>query len=130
MPPKTGSVVALFDAIAPAYDWLNRIISWGNDQKWRRNLSQRIDLKPGQIVLDISAGTGDMDAALRDVCPRIQVIGLDPSLPMLKLYRSKVPGGDLTLGLAESISLKSASLSRAVCAFGVRNFMDRSRAFK
>ena len=125
-----GTVVSLFDRIAPVYDRLNRIISWGRDQRWRRDLARCLDLKAGQVILDISAGTGDMEPALKGICPELEVIGLDPSRPMVSLYREKQPNAEIALGTVEKIPFRDASFARAVCTFGLRNFKDRSTGFK
>jgi len=108
------TVVSLFDHIAPVYDRLNGIISWGRDKRWRRELARHMDLKAGQVVLDISAGTGDMEPALKGVCPELEVIGLDPSRPMVSLYREKQPNAEIALGTVEKIPY----------------FKDRSTGFK
>ena len=130
MAAQAGDVVNLFNQIAPVYDRLNRIISWGKDQSWRLELARRMDLKPGQSVLDISAGTGDMEVAIKEVCPQVNVIGLDPSRRMVDLYRAKISRASVVLGMAEFIPARSDSITRAVCAFGLRNFQDRSAAFR
>lgn len=120
----------MFDRIAPNYDLLNRIISWGQDQAWRRNLAEKMDLQSGQVVLDISAGTGDMEDALKKACPSVRVMGLDPSRLMLSLYRKKFTQSNLLQNCAESIPIKDESVLRIVCAFGIRNFQNRLRAFE
>ncbi len=130
MSPETHKVVHLFDHIAPVYDTLNRIISWGRDQTWRRNLAERMDLEPDQHILDISAGTGDMEAALKSICQTVYVTGLDPSRHMLDLYRAKIATASLTQGIAESIPMPNETVARVVCAFGLRNFQNREAAFK
>jgi ubiquinone/menaquinone biosynthesis methyltransferase len=118
-------VIALFDRIAPVYDRLNHTISWGLDQRWRKEIARWLDLAPGQTVLDIAAGTGDMERALKSVCPQIRVIGLDPAPRMLERYREKFPRSEVARATAETLPLKDNSISRAVCSFGVRNFASR-----
>lgn len=130
MCPDHHTVVPLFDQIAPVYDSLNRVISWGRDQKWRRDLARHMDLNPGQRILDVSAGTGDMEPAIKRVSSEIEVIGIDPSRPMTDLHRAKVPGAVLTQGIAESLPIKDRSVDRAVCTFGLRNFENRPAAYK
>jgi len=129
MAPDSVEVVDLFNRIAPVYDFLNRVISWGQDQRWRRDLAGRMGLECGQTALDISTGTGDMALALKAACPEITILGLDPSPLMIVGYRRKMKGGQLTLGVAEQLPLADGSVDRAVCAFGVRNFFDRQAAF-
>lgn len=133
MPKKDArnkDVVEYFDRIAPAYDRLNRIISWGQDQRWRNEIARRLNPRPDQIVLDISAGTGDMEFALKRACPEVEVIGLDPSLQMIHLYREKVPTANLALGIVEGLPLQDETVASAVCTFGVRNFQYRDVAFR
>ncbi len=129
MAPDRVEVVDLFNRIAPVYDFLNRVISWGQDQRWRRELAGRMQLESGQVALDISTGTGDMALALTIACQDISVSGLDPSPIMMAGYRRKVGNAPLSLGVAERLPLADESVDRAVCAFGVRNFFDRPAAF-
>jgi len=129
MSHQSDSVVALFDRIAPVYDRLNRIISWGQDRRWRRELARRMELKSDQVVLDVSVGTGDMALALREVCSQVRVFGADPSLKMISRYRSKSAEAPVSLGVAELLPFRSETVSRVVCAFGLRNFVDRAAAF-
>lgn len=129
MSPETPAVVNLFNHIAPAYDKLNCMISWGRDQSWRRDLARHLKLKPHQVVLDISAGTGDMEPALRGTCPDLTIIGLDPSRLMLNQYRIKISTGIIVQGVAEFLNLKDESIDCITCCFGLRNFADRPRAY-
>ncbi|MCX6639258.1 MAG: ubiquinone/menaquinone biosynthesis methyltransferase [bacterium] len=129
MSPETPAVVELFDHIAPIYDRLNRVISWGRDRVWRHDLSLHMELRPGQSVLDVSAGTGDMESTIKAICPEISVIGVDPSRNMLNFYRAKVPKSLILQGVAEAISLRDNSIDRVVCTFGLRNFRDRVAAY-
>ena len=122
-------VVDLFNRIAPVYDFLNRVISWGQDQRWRRELAGRMQLERRQTTLDISTGTGDLALALKAACPEITILGLDPSPLMVARYRRKLIGAPLALGVAEKLPLADHSVDRAVCAFGVRNFFNRPAAF-
>lgn len=129
-PSKQIAVVDLFDSIAPVYDRLNHIISWGNDQRWRRMMAAKMDLHPGQIVLDVAAGTGDMEKAVRIVCPQSVTIGLDPARHMLAFHRRKLPSSAVVQATAERFPLRGYSIPRMVCAFGVRNFKDRRKALQ
>ncbi len=127
---KGKNVIALFDRIAPVYDRLNHTISWGLDQHWRTEIARRLDLQPGQTILDIAAGTGDMERAIRGICPRTRVIALDPAPRMLECYREKFPEADAALATAELLPLADHSVNRVVCAFGVRNFASRRRGLE
>lgn len=122
-------VVPLFQRIAPVYDCLNRIISWGQDQFWRRELIRRMNLQPGQVILDISTGTGDQAIAASQACPACRVIGLDPTVNMVALYRRKSPSAVVLLGTAENLPLRDGIVDRVTCSFGLRNFSDRDKGY-
>ncbi|MFH1011453.1 MAG: class I SAM-dependent methyltransferase, partial [bacterium] len=83
-------VVRMFETLSPTYDFLNRLFSLRLDVRWRRRCIRALDLRPGQVVLDCAAGTGDLTA---EVCRRhsaTQVILLDPAASMLERARRKL----------------------------------------
>src|SRR3954467_11512177 len=100
--PRGGSG-EMFHAIAPRYDLLNRLLSLGIDQRWRRLLVERLELQPGALVLDHATGTADLALLIARSGPGIRVIGVDPSSEMLRVGRVKVDAA----GLAERVSLQS-----------------------
>src|SRR6202789_4427469 len=57
---KTARVRAMFDTIAPRYDLINRLMTFGLDQAWRRNTVAALALPAGALVLDLACGTGDL----------------------------------------------------------------------
>jgi demethylmenaquinone methyltransferase / 2-methoxy-6-polyprenyl-1,4-benzoquinol methylase len=134
--PRGGSG-EMFDAIAPRYDLLNRLLSLGIDQRWRRKLVARLELTPGAKVLDHATGTADLALLIARSSPGVRVVGMDPSTEMLRVGRRKVAAA----GLAERVSLEqgdaedlasvaSGSFDAVSMAFGIRNVPDRSRALK
>jgi demethylmenaquinone methyltransferase / 2-methoxy-6-polyprenyl-1,4-benzoquinol methylase len=132
-PPQAGSG-AMFDAIARRYDLLNRLMSLGLDQSWRRKLVR--SLAPGGAaptrVLDVATGTADVALAVARRYPGCQVEGLDPSGNMLLHGLDKVR----TRGLAQRVRLvrgdaqampwPDASFDAACVSFGIRNVPDRA----
>ena len=80
---------AMFDRIADRYDWMNRIISFGTDQRWRRCLLDSLSLQAGDHVLDVATGTGDIAIAVAERHQGVHVNGLDPSVGMLARARMK-----------------------------------------
>lgn len=127
----------MFDAIAPRYDLLNRLLSFGIDQRWRRRLVQLLQLKPGARVLDHATGTADLALMIARSSPGVRVVGVDPSTEMLRVGRSKVAAAGLdamiTLqqGDAEDLSgVASKSFDAASMAFGIRNVPNRARALR
>ncbi|HTV21788.1 MAG TPA: ubiquinone/menaquinone biosynthesis methyltransferase [Polyangiaceae bacterium] len=134
--PRGGSG-EMFDAIAPRYDLLNRLLSLGIDQRWRRLLVQRLQLSPQAVVLDHATGTADLALLIARSGPGVRVIGIDPSTEMLRVGRAKVEAAGLServtlqTGQAEELSgIGSQSVDAVSMAFGIRNVPDRPRALR
>ncbi|WP_459942851.1 bifunctional demethylmenaquinone methyltransferase/2-methoxy-6-polyprenyl-1,4-benzoquinol methylase UbiE [Deferrisoma palaeochoriense] len=130
---RARAVRAMFSAIAPTYDLLNRILSLGIDRGWRRELVRRI---PGEArrVLDLACGTGDVALEIRKQRPEARVYGADFALPMLragvpKLRRRGADGSILLQNAsAEDLPYASDTFDAATIAFGIRNVARRERA--
>ena len=126
---KKPHIERMFDSIAPRYDLLNRILSGGIDQRWRRIVMKEIlEVEPGR-VLDVATGTADLALmAARMGVPK--VVGVDISNEMLEVGRRKVEKGklsdrvDLQNGDAEKLPFSDRQFDAATVAFGVRNFED------
>lgn len=130
---RARSIQAMFSAIAPTYDRLNRLLSFGVDQRWRRALAER--LPPGAPrVLDLACGTGDVTLAALAARPGCRVWGADFSLPMLRGAVPKLARA----GAADRVTLQNASaedlpyrdgvFDAVTIAFGIRNVVRRERA--
>jgi len=125
---------AMFDAIAERYDLLNRLLSFGIDQRWRKLTARSLELGDTSRVLDLATGTGDLAIQVARHAPGVSVVGVDPSERMLEFGRQKMS----RLGLAERVRLEVGDAQQlrfedrsfdGVCiAFGIRNVPDRSRA--
>src|SRR5262249_25586049 len=124
------------DAIAERYDLVNRIISLGIDQRWRRRTVDALALTSGATVLDLATGTGDLALLIARLHPEVRVLGVDPSRGMLAIAERKaaaVGGGERVAwreGDAQALALDSASVDAVCMAFGIRNVPDRSRALR
>ena len=129
-PPRPGSG-AMFDRIARRYDLLNRIISLGLDQRWRRRMVGALDLRPGAQVLDLATGTADVALEVLRQEPQSQVLGLDPSAQMLAEGERKAAALGLTdrlrlqEGKAEEVHAEDDQFDALTIAFGIRNVADR-----
>jgi demethylmenaquinone methyltransferase / 2-methoxy-6-polyprenyl-1,4-benzoquinol methylase len=127
---------AMFDAIAERYDFVNRIISLGIDQRWRRATARSLSLGANATVLDLATGTSDLAIQVVREFPGAHVTGIDPSTRMLQYGAQKL----VRLGLSERISLELGNAEElrfpdrsvdGVCiAFGIRNVPDRARALR
>ncbi|MDO9018281.1 MAG: bifunctional demethylmenaquinone methyltransferase/2-methoxy-6-polyprenyl-1,4-benzoquinol methylase UbiE [Deltaproteobacteria bacterium] len=133
--PRGGSG-EMFDRIASRYDLMNRIISLGIDQRWRRRTVDALALKPGARVLDLATGTGDLAMMIARRHPEVTVVGVDPSAGMLAEGDRKVAaaglGDRVTLrrGDAEQLEADDASVDGISMAFGIRNVVDRPKALR
>lgn len=124
----------MFDAIAERYDLLNRIISLGIDQRWRRLTVAALELKERPRVLDLATGTADLALRIAQTHPDAQVIGLDPSVNMLSIGRDKARREEiddrvkLVEGDAQALPFDDDRFDGVTIAFGIRNVPDRGKA--
>jgi demethylmenaquinone methyltransferase / 2-methoxy-6-polyprenyl-1,4-benzoquinol methylase len=116
---KVRAVRAMFDAIAPRYDLVNRIMTFGLDVRWRRRAVRSLSLPPGALVLDIAAGTGDLCRVLDG--SGLQPVGVDLSHGMLAHARTSAP---LVQGDALVLPFDDAAADGLVSGFALRNFVD------
>jgi demethylmenaquinone methyltransferase/2-methoxy-6-polyprenyl-1,4-benzoquinol methylase len=112
----------MFDRIAPRYDALNRVISAGLDQRWRRRALAKIGVGPGDLVIDLACGTGDFCDLARERGAR--VVGVDFALQMLKRGRARGLDFDSVQGDGEWLPFKTASAEVVTCGFAMRNFVS------
>lgn len=114
---KVAAVRGMFDAIAPRYDLVNRIMTFRMDVRWRRRTVESLHLAPGATILDVACGTGDLcrELAAQGANP----IGVDLSFGMLAAARTSAP---LLHSDALRLPLPTASVDGATCGFALRNF--------
>jgi demethylmenaquinone methyltransferase/2-methoxy-6-polyprenyl-1,4-benzoquinol methylase len=133
---KKEQVAAMFNAISPKYDALNRILSAGIDQSWRRKTLREIRATGALNVLDVATGTADLALALAKGIPGSKVVGVDISSGMLEVGRSKVRAKDLEgrvrldLGDGEQLPYEESSFGAVTVAFGVRNFENLEQGLR
>jgi demethylmenaquinone methyltransferase/2-methoxy-6-polyprenyl-1,4-benzoquinol methylase len=133
---KKEQVAAMFNAISPKYDALNRILSAGIDQSWRRKTLREIRATGALNVLDVATGTADLALALAKGIPGSKVVGVDISAGMLEVGRSKVRAKDLEgrvrldLGDGEQLPYEESSFGAVTVAFGVRNFENLEQGLR
>lgn len=126
----------MFDRIAHRYDLLNRVLSLGIDQRWRRRTVRSLaldDSADGARVLDLATGTADLAILVARKHPGVRVEGVDPSERMLDRGRAKIERARLAdrvrlvTGDAESLPYPDATFDGVTIAFGIRNVPDRAR---
>ena len=133
--PRGGSG-AMFDTIAGRYDLLNRIISLGVDNRWRRRTVEALACAPSHRVLDLATGTADLALLTASMYPGVRVVGLDPSPKMLEVGAQKLKKAGvseritLVEGDAQHLPFEDQSFEGVSMAFGIRNVPDRLAALR
>ena len=128
-------VGAMFDGIARRYDLLNRLMSAGQDKRWRRVAVRSLAPLPPGPLLDLGVGTGDLALAMRARFPRRAVVGIDLSLRMMAVARAKYGtrgGRQLALVRGDVLRLPfpDRSFAGAATAFTLRNVADVPAALR
>ena len=116
---KRRQVRSLFDTIAPRYDMVNRIMSFGLDVRWRKASMKKLEAPAGSVIIDLACGTGDF-------CREIErhgmvAVGLDLSMGMLVAARTASP---LVHADILAMPLADRSVDGATCGFALRNLIE------
>ena len=132
MSVETGTLApegvrTMFDRIAPVYDLMNRLMTAGLDRRWRR-LTVAAAVRPGDRVLDVCCGTGDL--AVEASRAGGEVTGLDFSPRMLERARRKLHSVTWVEGDALELPFADESFDAATVGFGVRNLADLERGLQ
>ena len=116
---KVAAVRSMFDAIAPRYDLVNRVMTFRMDVGWRKRTIGDLGLPHGSTVLDLACGTGDFCKGLAGA--GLRPVGMDLSYGMLAAARTEVP---LVQGDALRLPVPDGSVDGVTCGFALRNFME------
>jgi demethylmenaquinone methyltransferase/2-methoxy-6-polyprenyl-1,4-benzoquinol methylase len=114
----------MFDTIAPRYDLVNRLMTFGLDQRWRRATVDALALPAGARILDLACGTGDLSRAATS--RGHVVIGTDLSAGMLAANQAHAP---LVESDGSRLSFADGTFDGLVCGYALRNFTDLSATF-
>jgi demethylmenaquinone methyltransferase/2-methoxy-6-polyprenyl-1,4-benzoquinol methylase len=127
-PDKSSDRIAgMFDAIAPRYDLLNRVLSAGIDRRWRARAIRSLGLTGRETLLDVCTGTADMALEARATGAAARVLGVDFAAAMLSFGMQKIRGAaesariTLVRGDAMRLPVRDAAADAVTVAFGIRN---------
>ena len=121
---KAVAVRGMFDAIAPRYDLVNRIMTFRLDVRWRRLAVGSLALRRDSCVLDLACGTGDLCRELD--AAGLRAVGVDLSFGMLAAARTDAP---LLQGDALRLPIRDGSVDGVTCGFALRNLVDLAPFF-
>lgn len=125
---RPADVARMFDDVAARYDLTNDVLSLGQDRRWRRLVVQAVDPAPGQVVLDVAAGTGTSSLPLRARGAR--VVAADFSLGMLREGRRRSPVLPFVAADATALPFADGSFDAVTISFGLRNVVDPAAALR
>ena len=121
---KAAMVRSMFDAIAPRYDLVNRIMTFRLDVRWRRRAVRDLALPAGSTVLDLASGTGDLCVDLRRA--GLVPVSMDLSFGMLSNDRSGAPRAQADI---LRLPVPDGAVDGVICGFALRNLVDLDRFF-
>ncbi|HRQ09509.1 MAG TPA: bifunctional demethylmenaquinone methyltransferase/2-methoxy-6-polyprenyl-1,4-benzoquinol methylase UbiE [Trueperaceae bacterium] len=128
---RAERVRTMFSDIAPTYDLLNGVLSFGVDRRWRSEAARAALAHVPRVsgaVLDVATGTGDLAFTLKRQRPDVRVVGVDFAAPMLDLARLKAAkrGADIEFEQADGTALPypDATFDAVTIAYGLRNFAE------
>jgi demethylmenaquinone methyltransferase/2-methoxy-6-polyprenyl-1,4-benzoquinol methylase len=129
---KGEKIQQMFGAIAPRYDFLNKLLSFGIDRRWRTQAVRLLKYREGSRILDVATGTGDvaLEIALRTPAS-VKITGADFCSEMVELGIVKVAASpfadriDLKVAPCEDIPFANDTFDSITIAFGIRNVVDR-----
>jgi demethylmenaquinone methyltransferase/2-methoxy-6-polyprenyl-1,4-benzoquinol methylase len=115
-------VASMFDEVAARYDLTNDVLSLGQDRRWRKLVVDAVGAGPGELVLDLAAGTGTSTAAFAE--RGASVVACDFSLGMLQVGRRRRPSMPFVAGDALRLPFADDSFDAVSISFGLRNVND------
>jgi len=129
---KGEKIQVMFGNIAPRYDFLNRLLSFGIDRRWRKKAVRLIKYREGSRILDVATGTGDVALEIARSTPgSVKITGADFCQEMVDLGLAKVASSpyagriDFKVAPCEDLPFPDNTFDSVTIAFGIRNVVDR-----
>jgi demethylmenaquinone methyltransferase/2-methoxy-6-polyprenyl-1,4-benzoquinol methylase len=119
---QPAEVQAMFDDVARRYDLTNDVLSMGQDRRWRRAVIEAVDPQPGELVLDLAAGTGTSSQPFRD--RGATVVPCDFSVGMLRVGKRAKPHLPFVAGDGTQLPFADGAFDAVTISFGLRNIVD------
>ena len=119
----------MFTTIAPRYDFITRLFSFGMDRNWKRLGVKRAPLPEDAVVLDLASGTGDFSQLIRQRLPRARTVAVDLTERMLRLARQRGLT-EMACGDATALPFADASFDCVFIGYGLRNFSNLEAALR
>lgn len=126
---RANAVRDMFSRIAARYDLMNRIVTGGQDIRWRRQVIRKAQLRLGSRLLDIGTGTGDLASEARKQIPDIRVAAADFTVGMMRVGQEK-GRHDFTAADALRLPFPDGTFDGVVCGFLLRNVVGRAQALR
>ena len=123
---RPHEVAAMFDEVAARYDRTNDVLSFGLDRRWRRAVVEALDMRRGEKLLDLAAGTGTSTEPFTDA--GVLAVPCDFSLGMLRVGRGRRPDLPFVAGDATRLPFADAAFDAVTISFGLRNEGDTAAA--
>jgi demethylmenaquinone methyltransferase / 2-methoxy-6-polyprenyl-1,4-benzoquinol methylase len=139
MDSRQSDIVAMFNQIAKTYDLANRILSLGIDKLWRAKACNMVfsfyNKQHIETIVDVACGTGDLMIDWKNIATDNsivvdKIIGIDPSIGMMEVGKTKIKDGIFIEAGAENMPLEDGSADIISISYGIRNVVKRKEALE
>ncbi|MDR2703108.1 MAG: class I SAM-dependent methyltransferase [Cellulomonadaceae bacterium] len=121
-------IAAMFTALAPRYDLVNDLVSFGQNRAWRVATTAAVDPQPGERILDLAGGTGASAAPLAARGAQVTVCDISPG--MIEVGRRRHPALDFVAADGANLPFADGHFDKATVTFGVRNMPDAPKVLR